>query len=110
MSLDELISVHDTEIRVMKSPWSFGVDVLIKQGNNVVSDITFREYNGGEIVNPTFNLNTNNAQRLMDELWIAGFRPSEGSGSAGALKATEKHLEDMRSLVFNKMNLIDREK
>lgn len=36
----------------------------------------------------------------MDDLWRAGFRPTEGKGSAGALKAVEYHLEDMRRLVF----------
>lgn len=40
------------------------------------------------------------AQELMDQLWQAGLRPSEGSGSAGSLAATERHLADMRSLVF----------
>lgn len=35
-------------------------------------------------------------QRLMDELWLAGLRPTEGSGSAGSLAATERHLADMR--------------
>jgi hypothetical protein len=40
------------------------------------------------------------AQHLMDELWRAGLRPSEGSGSAGALAATQAHLDDMRRLVF----------
>ncbi len=39
-------------------------------------------------------------QQLMDELWRAGLRPSEGSGSAGAMLATQRHLEDMRTLVF----------
>jgi hypothetical protein len=40
------------------------------------------------------------AQSLVDQLWQAGIRPSQGSGSAGSLAATERHLEDMRSLVF----------
>ena len=41
------------------------------------------------------------AQELMDRLWTAGLRPTEGRGSAGALAATERHLEDMRKLVFH---------
>ena len=45
------------------------------------------------------------AQQLMDELYAAGVRPSEGQGSAGAMKATERHLEDMRSLVFEGMRI-----
>jgi hypothetical protein len=41
------------------------------------------------------------AQALMDRLWKAGLRPTEGSGSAGALAATQDHLKDMRRLVFD---------
>ena len=49
-----------------------------------------------------FSLSETDAQALMDELWHVGLRPSEGSGSSGSLAATQKHLEDMRSLVFDK--------
>jgi len=49
---------------------------------------------------PTFVLRPEEAQALMDSLWTCGLRPSEGSGSAGAMAATQKHLEDMRTLVF----------
>jgi hypothetical protein len=50
-------------------------------------------------VDPFLELNTDDATALMDELWRAGVRPSE-HGSPGQLKATERHLEDMRRLVF----------
>lgn len=40
------------------------------------------------------------AQELMDSLWQAGMRPTEGKGSAGQLTATEKHLEDMREIAY----------
>jgi hypothetical protein len=49
---------------------------------------------------PLVTLHDEEAQALMDELWQCGLRPSEGSGSAGSLAATERHLEDMRKLVF----------
>lgn len=39
------------------------------------------------------------AQRLMDELWKCGLRPKEGTGSAGAMAATERHLADLQKLV-----------
>ena len=42
------------------------------------------------------------AKRLIDALWDAGVRPSNGEGSAGQLGATERHLEDMRKLVFER--------
>ncbi len=45
-------------------------------------------------------LSGDDAQRFIDELWNAGLRPTEGSGSAGSLAATQRHLEDMRALVF----------
>ncbi len=46
------------------------------------------------------SLRMDEAQRLVDELWDAGLRPSEGSGSAGSLAATQKHLLDMRMIAF----------
>ena len=45
-------------------------------------------------------LDKHNAQILMNDLWDCGLRPSEGSGSAGAMAAVKYHLEDMRKLVF----------
>jgi hypothetical protein len=36
----------------------------------------------------------------MDELWRVGLRPTEGSGSAGSLAATERHLSDMQRIAF----------
>jgi len=54
---------------------------------------------------PCFSLERSEAQHLMDRLWDAGLRPSEGSGSAGALLATQTHLEDMRALVFEQLRI-----
>lgn len=49
----------------------------------------------------SIDLDDRGAQFLMDRLWECGLRPTEGSGSAGSLAATQKHLEDMRALVFD---------
>lgn len=51
-------------------------------------------------IDPTLRICVEDAQALMDDLWKCGLRPTEGAGSAGALAATVKHLEDMRTLVF----------
>lgn len=48
----------------------------------------------------TMQLRPSEAQQFMDELWRVGIRPTEGAGSVGQMAATEKHLEDMRRLVF----------
>lgn len=49
---------------------------------------------------PALVMQVDEGQALMDELWQLGLRPSEGTGSAGSLAATQRHLEDMRALVF----------
>ena len=51
---------------------------------------------------PTLRISPTTAQAFMDELWNVGIRPTEGSGSAGALAATQRHLDDMRALVFKR--------
>lgn len=56
----------------------------------------------GAIPQPVLSLSITEAQALMDQLWDCGLRPSKGSGSAGALLATQKHLNDMRALVFKR--------
>jgi len=50
-------------------------------------------------------LRTQQAQTLMDDLWNAGLRPSEGSGSAGAMAAVQQHLADMRKIAFVKLGI-----
>lgn len=54
---------------------------------------------------PTFMvLPDETMQRLMNQMWNAGFRPS-AEGSAGELQATKAHLKDMRDIVFDLMQL-----
>lgn len=52
------------------------------------------------VTEPTMRLTLHQAQFLMDQLWDCGLRPSEGSGSAGAMAATQKHLEDMQAIAI----------
>jgi hypothetical protein len=59
---------------------------------------------GGECP-PFLMLGYETAQRLMDEFWNCGLRPSEGAGSAGAMAATQKHLADMRAIVAEKLKV-----
>jgi len=46
---------------------------------------------------PFCSIESDQAQSLMDQLWQCGFRPTEGTGSAGAMAATERHLKDLLS-------------
>lgn len=52
----------------------------------------------GSVPEPLLTLRMEEAQRLIDQLWHCGLRPSEGSGSAGSLAATERHLRDMQAI------------
>jgi hypothetical protein len=75
------------------------VDLWFLAENNTVADTVFRHYNEGSYVTPSLSLTQRQAQSLMDQLWQCGLRPTEGSGSAGSLAATERHLADMRTIV-----------
>ena len=62
--------------------------------------LVMRDAKECEMIEPMVTIDPQAAQGLMDSLWDCGLRPSEGSGSAGALAATQRHLDDMRRLVF----------
>lgn len=74
---------------------------------SIAEPLTMREHTKDDSrgVEPTLELNTATAQSLMDALWQCGCRPTEGAGSAGAMAATQRHLDDMRAIVFNSPRL-----
>ena len=83
--------------------WGHRIAFLIGRENNgprEVASLVWRESSLAKVEPETFSLDMQVAQSLMDQLWACGVRPTEGRGSAGALAATQQHLEDMRRLVF----------
>lgn len=66
----------------------------------LMPDGTWVEPNQNWWPSPTAHLQRDVAQELMDRLYACGLRPAEAAGSAGSLAAVQKHLEDMRSIVF----------
>lgn len=91
---------------VQRMPWDEGVQVLLVAGPRfpgdqryVATSVSFEPMKEGEFAEPTFRLRSEEAQALMDGLWAAGIRPTEGHGSTGQLGAIERHLADMRMLV-----------
>lgn len=90
---------------VHRASWSKSIEVALvrEEGKtrSVAEQLIMRTVGDNECIGgPTFTMQEEDAQALMDALWGCGLRPSEGSGSAGQLAATQKHLEDMRTLVF----------
>jgi hypothetical protein len=95
--------IHTMQLRVERSYASDSLNVYgrvpIFGGPVVVVDsFTTREVAEGERVRPFAYLEDSAAQRLMDDLWNAGLRPTEGKGSAGQLAATEAHLRTLQDL------------
>ena len=46
------------------------------------------------------------AQDLLDDLWRAGIRPSNGEGSVGEIGTIKNHLADMRKIAGNKLKML----
>ena len=77
---------------------------------SLLSGLQFTTVKEAEVIQPqeeiTIPLET--AQELIDSLWQCGLRPSEGSGSAGSLKATENHLKDIQELSRRLLSIVER--
>ena len=92
-----------------RTRWSKEIEILVAEvgsslsGKRIVGyaePLTLKRVSESDKVVPTTLISETAAQRLIDDLWDCGLRPSEGTGSAGQLAATQKHLADMRALVF----------
>lgn len=104
---------YQTKIIANKSPWnsdSIEIAILSISGNQVsyAENITVRSVEEGVSVSPALKLSKTEAQSLMDSLWDCGLRPSEGSGSAGALLATQNHLKDMQKYADRLLYLVEK--
>jgi len=91
------------EVRAQRQNWRDGIELLVvvreSGATSVGEPLILRRIEDGECIShPTMTLTHSAAQMLIDELWSCGLRPSEGTGSAGSLAATERHLKDMQSV------------
>ena len=96
----------ETLIRAQRELWNDTIEINFAHRKPtpgvicVAEPLVFKEQQEGLFFEPALRLNTGEAQRLLDELWDCGLRPSEGTGSAGSRRATEKHLTDMQRIAF----------
>lgn len=94
------------EVRAEKAWFRNRIEFMVIQKSengrtSVGRSITMQTIEEGEAFgDPTFSLRPDEAQAMMDELWRVGLRPSEGTGSAGSLAATERHLKDMQAIAM----------
>lgn len=97
-----------TTIRAQSGPWRNGVEIYVGNHDTRVKEIILEKLapDDAHIAHaPSFTIPNETAQLLMDDLWHCGLRPTEGTGSAGSLAATERHLADMRTIAFAKLNV-----
>lgn len=94
---------QQTRINATRDPWArtiflrFGV--LVDGNWHTAQPLTMERLpDAGAYVVPFLTLQPEVAQALIDDLWNCGLRPTEGTGSAGSLAATERHLADMRRI------------
>lgn len=96
------------EFRVERSGYMLRSNVWIVNRDThslgVAAPVVFHETARNEVPEPTLSISDNEAQQMIDELWRAGFRPTEGTGSAGALAATQAHLTDMRKIATDSLS------
>ncbi|MDO8415509.1 MAG: hypothetical protein Q7S87_04790 [Agitococcus sp.] len=93
------------EVMARRDEWNTGVSIYMRQrtvgeGCVVAAKVTFVPHESGTMIEPMMRLEIQQAQQLMDELWQCGLRPTERTGSAGSLAATERHLKDMQALAI----------
>lgn len=93
------------EVMVRCYEWDTGVSIYMRQrtvgeGSVVAAKVTMIPHESGTMIEPMMRLEIQEAQQLMDELWRCGLRPTEGTGSAESLAATERHLKDMLAVAF----------
>jgi hypothetical protein len=97
--------MYDNRIRVFKTQLLDAIGVYmthrtVEDKQVFAKNIEWEERQEAQLISPIFYMQIQDAQVLMDDLWAAGMRPTEGTGSAGSLSATQKHLEDMRRIAF----------
>lgn len=92
------------EIRATRQPAYWGneieIRILDRDTRQACKRIVMEPVNNGEMIPEAMQISPEMAQGLMNSLWDCGLRPSAGQGSVGQLSATERHLEDMRTIAF----------
>jgi len=106
---------RDMKVHAEKKLWDRGIEIYLYERlpDGKVSSLSNLEFTtidpmkeSGDGKSITLSYET--AQKLMDELWNCGLRPSEGSGSAGSLAATQNHLKNIQEISNRLLILVER--
>lgn len=97
--------IHESvKIFTRAADYNRKVEFVLYQGDRddaaVATAITFVKQEPGSYQEPSFWLDMDAAQKLMDDLWWCGLRPRGAAGSVGQLAAVQAHLGDMQKIGF----------
>lgn len=99
------------KFHMQREPFGRGISVYLSEPSTVqgsiaiATNIMFETIKDHNIPPALMSIDLNEAQQLMDELWHCGIRPTEGAGSAGAMRAVENHLADLRTITKNLLKI-----
>ena len=99
------------EIRANAVEWRMGgvgiwlIDHDSEGRRTVAKPIEFEPFVEGSLLEPALHLSPERAQLLIDDLWAAGFRPTQGRQSDGVTAAQASHLADMRAIVASRLKI-----
>jgi hypothetical protein len=100
---------YDDHIRAQASPWGCGVEIgvwrRINGGPVEVAVVQWEAIADNAERKSLVTMRMQQAQVLMDDLWNAGIRPTEGAGSAGAMRAAQDHIADLRRVAFKALGI-----
>jgi len=95
------------QIMARREDWQDGISIYMRQrtvgqGDTIALPVVMEKRDPMHTtrVQPMLTLGIHEAQQLIDELWQCGLRPTERTGSAGSLAATERHLADMQKIAL----------
>lgn len=91
-------------VRAKAAPWANSIEIAafgkLPSGDTKAAVVQWQTISEAAELPTLLALSIIQAQVLMDDLWNAGIRPTEGAGTAGAMRAAERHIEDLRTIAF----------
>ena len=103
--------MKNLEVRLIESFSRSGLGLYLLKNEDGkrynANEVRFEVCEEGNIIAPVSSIDKSAAQVLMDDLWNVGIRPTITGVTTGQLKATEKHLQDMRCIVADRLRIKD---
>lgn len=83
---------------------------LFHMNNAGTTQIDRQESGSYTVQPPTVMMTKEAAQQMMDQLWMLGLRPVQSKATTGMLEAKEANLNDLRKLMAQLFELVQKER